>query len=89
MLNFAHNSIIDNLKGSADIIEEASATVVYFGWCAPGCLGEDDPTWSIMRLDISGSSYPVVSTFKWASGQCDYSKAWADRATLQYYFKRF
>lgn len=85
---------IDALRASADIIEEVSANLIYFGFCAPGDHGTDaerkaKPIWSVMRIDISGSSYPITTTYTWAGGVCAFTRVWNDRAALDYQIKKF
>lgn len=92
----SQTGMIDALKGAADIIEEVSDTEVYFGFCLPGTKdiaggdsAEEQAAWSIMKIEISGSTQPVLTTFKWAYGLCSYSHVWADRADYDYTYKAF
>jgi len=86
---YSATGMIDALKGAADIIEEVDPLHVYFGFCKPGTAGTNEAAWSIMYIDISAQVPPAVTTFKWANGLCAYNLVWDDRATYNYYFKKF
>lgn len=89
MIPFATSAFLDQLKGAADIIEEVSATLIYFGFCKPGTAATSEPAWSIMKVDISGAVLPITTQFLWANGQANYSLVWDNRAGYLYSFKAF
>ncbi len=86
MFHFSHKSNIHEIKAAADIIEEVSATVTYFGFCKPGTLGTDEPYWSILKIDTDSPQYPVLTQFLWATGEIAYNCIWDNRADYDYYF---
>jgi len=88
-MNYADSNQIANLKGSADIIEEVDDLVTYLGFCQKGTTSENSLTWSIMKIEASGTTNPIVSTFKWAKGLCSYNLQWSERAGYDYSYKKF
>ncbi|MEI6062309.1 MAG: hypothetical protein WCR72_16520 [Bacteroidota bacterium] len=80
---------IDQFKASADIIEEVSDTVVYFGFCEPGTTDTAHPNWAIMKIIVSGTVQPITTQFLWADGQSNCNLKWDDRATLTYSYRKF
>lgn len=60
-------------------IDEASASVTYFGWARPGA-GDNAPSWRILKMSVSGS----VTSFRWAAGTSDYTNIWSGRAGFSY-----
>ena len=88
-LPYASTGMIDALRGAADIIEQVSETLFYFGFCKPGTTGTDQDTWSIMRITVHGEDPNVTTTFTWAKGMCCYNMRWDDRAEYEYLFKNF
>lgn len=91
---YASSRTVADLRASADIIEEVSANVIYFGFCKNGDYGTDDerqaaPIWSIMKVEISGDAFPITTKYLWAGGLCSYSQVWNQRADLEYKYKKF
>jgi hypothetical protein len=86
---FAQTGMIDALKGAADIIEEVSDTLIYFGFCQPGTTNTNESKWAIMKIVVSGSIQPITTQFLWAGGMCSYNYSWDSRAGLTYTFKNF
>ena len=86
---FASSANLAQLKQSADAIQEISDNEVYLCFCIPGCSGTDQPQWSILQILTSSSSYPKVTTFKWAAGQCFYDLVFDNYASYTYMFKTF
>jgi len=84
---YAATGMIDALKGAADLIEEASEQVIYFGFCKPGTLATSEAAWSIMKISIGGD--PTLTSFKWAEGKCCYHLTWDGRAGYTYSLKNF
>lgn len=99
MIPFASSRNMDQLRASADIIEERDMAYVepglyitYFGFCQPGTLLETEPKWSIMRIRYEdGPPYWTnkVTVLEWAEGSCAYNLAWDLRAEYNYSFKNF
>ena len=93
---FAATGMIDQLKAAADIIDEASATEIYFGFCDPKPSGrvsefittEASDNWSIMKITVNTTT-GTVTTFKWAYGTCAYNLVWNNRTSYTYSFKVF
>jgi hypothetical protein len=93
LVPLAQTGMIGELKGAADIIEEVSETLFYFGFVNPTPAepaGTDTPTWSIMRiLVIPGDLLQSITLFQWADGQAAYGHTWDNRAEYEYKFKTF
>ena len=89
MINYANGRDIDRIKATADIIEEVSETVTYLGFCSPGTTATSDPRWSILKIVQSGAAYPILTSSKWADGQCCFNLVWDNRAGYNYTFKNF
>lgn len=86
----AETGLLEYLKGAADIIEEASASEIYFGFAAPGTGATSEAKFSIMKVSVSGTSpAAVTTTFKWANGVRCYNLVWDSRAAYTYIFKKF
>lgn len=60
-------------------VDDASATVTYFGYAQIGSL-DDAPVWRIMRLTISGT----VTKIEFANGDTGYASVWDDRLGYTY-----
>ncbi len=60
-------------------IDEASSTVIYFGFAAVGS-SEASSVWKIKKLEVSGSA----TSLKYADGNTNYDNSWANRASLTY-----
>lgn len=60
-------------------IDEATASITYLGYAAPGS-STSDAVWKMMRLERVGSQVEV----KWADGNDLHDNIWDDRATLTY-----
>ena len=61
-------------------IDEASATVTYYGFFDKGAVGTAAANCRIMKVEISGT----VTSYLWADGDICYDNVWDDRATLTY-----
>ena len=82
---------VDQLKASADVIEQVSDTVTYLGFRNP-IPGDvmpdwDSPIWSIMKIEQSGNVYPILTTFTWMNGSMNFDQKWSERGNYQYYFR--
>lgn len=88
-LNIVSQYQIEQLRASADIIEEVDGLTTYIGICEPGTLLTSEAKWSICRIVNSGANYPILNTFTWADGICFYNKVWDNRAAYAYQFKNF
>jgi len=65
------------------LIDEASATVFYFGWAIPGSdttAGKADARWKIKKIDSTSNPTKTV----WADGDTEYDNIWDNRASLSY-----
>ena len=80
---------ISDLRAAADIIEEVSDTKTYLGFCSPGTTSESDATWSILKIEHSGTVKPIITTFKWATGLCFFNLKFSERGNYEYKFKNF
>lgn len=89
MIPAANSYNIDRLRASADIIEEVNGLETYLGFCTPGTIAEDAPTWSILKIEASAEDYPIITRFKWAGGFCLYNLKWSERLTYEYTYKKF
>ena len=59
-------------------------TAIYRGEAAPGA-SESAAVWRIKRIDfVSGGDGKQDVNEKWAGGNANYDKVWADRASLEY-----
>ncbi|MEI6574803.1 MAG: hypothetical protein WCO63_01340 [Bacteroidota bacterium] len=74
-----------DIRASADVVDEVSDSLMYMGIAGPGTTSVEDPTWSVCRVQKAGS----ILTITWADGQCLFNKAFADRADLNYTFRKF
>lgn len=60
-------------------MDEASATVTYFGFARIG-TADVSPAWRIYRREIIGT----VTKIRWAEGSSAYVNIWSSRASLSY-----
>lgn len=60
-------------------IDEASASVSYFGFAVVGS-SESSSVWKIKRLSVSGS----ITKLEYADGNISYDNQWSNRASLTY-----
>ena len=60
-------------------VEEASATITYVGYAAPG-TATSGALWRIMRIDTSALAADVL----YAGGDTNFDNVWDDRAGLSY-----
>lgn len=60
-------------------VDDASATVSYYGWAAPGSL-VSAATWRLMKKNVVGD----VTSYLYASGTIEYDKVWNSRASYIY-----
>lgn len=60
-------------------IDDASATVTYFGYAVPGSA-EGSALWRIKRLTVTGG----VTDIKFADGNTNFDNVWSNRAALTY-----
>jgi hypothetical protein len=65
----------------AQRVDEASATVFYKAWAAPGSSSAD-AAWRLQRITLSSTE--ADATTEWADGNTNYDKIWDDRATYTY-----
>lgn len=96
LLPRADQYTLNDLKGIADIIEEASSLVTYIGIVKPQTEGTDEQKkaaaiWTIIKVEQSAEDgiYPNVTTILFPDGIASFSKVWNDRATYDYTFKVF
>lgn len=61
------------------LVDEASDTVTYLGYAAPGAL-VTEARWRIIRILLSGN----VREVRWADGDDKFDNIWSDRAGLTY-----
>jgi hypothetical protein len=61
------------------IIDEVSATTVYYGWAAVNS-STANAVWKIKRKSVSGT----VTTYAYADGNTNYDNIWDNRALLSY-----
>ena len=83
---------ISDLRAAADIIFEKTELITFLGFCKPGKVGdiaETDKTWSILKIEQSGTVKPIITTFKWAEGIAAFSHQFSERETYTYKFKNF
>lgn len=73
LLNSGSNSLYSTR------IDEASATVNYFGFAAAGSA-EGSAVWRIKRLTVTGT----VTDIKFADGDTNFDNIWTNRAALTY-----
>ena len=89
----SQTGMIADLKASADIIEEVSDTVTYFGFRKPINTNIQPDfeafVYSIMKIESDGIVKPITTQFLWANGACAYNLQWSERANYQYLFKTF
>jgi hypothetical protein len=85
---------LDQIKASADIIEEVSALVSYIGFCQPGTAGPNEekkalPIWSIMKIvqSVPDGTYPNETEMNFAGGIMGYNLTWNGRSGYDYKFK--
>lgn len=67
-------------EGKAFRFDEASSTVWYFGFAAPGAA-TSEPVWEIRRFTL-GLGGDI--TCEWADGDTEFDNVWDDRASLNY-----
>ena len=87
MTNF--KSDIQYLLDKADIVEYASATVLYLGFADIGDPDTDAAAWAVCRITYStadSSTYPRTITTEWGDGAKLPGLTWDDRATHTYKF---
>lgn len=75
----SNDSIATESYEQSTRIDEASATVTYFGF-APVGSAEGSSVWKIKRLTVSGS----VTKLEYADGDTSYNNNWSNRASLSY-----
>lgn len=63
----------------AQQVDEASATVTYRGWAAPG-TATSAASWRIQKISVSGT----VTSITWADGNINMDNIFDNRATLSY-----
>jgi len=68
------------LLSDADKVDEASATVFYYGWFKPG---SSNPASAIAKI-ARRSQTSTVWSYEWADGNQNYDNVWNDRASLTY-----
>lgn len=69
----------DQPVAQVEKIDQATATVTYFGWAAPG-TATSAASWRIQRMSVSGT----VTTMEWADGNVTSDNIWDNRASLTY-----
>jgi hypothetical protein len=60
-------------------IDDASATVTYFGYAVPGTT-DDAAAWGIKRMTVVGTE----TLIEYANGNTDLNSVWNNRASLSY-----
>lgn len=75
----SNDSIATESYEQSTRVDEASATVTYFGF-APVGSSESSSVWKIKRLTVSGS----VTKLEYADGDTSYNNNWSNRASLSY-----
>jgi len=68
---------VDIVPGALQV-DEASSTVTYVGWAAPGS-SSGESLWRIMKIDTTSG---VAIT--WANGNREMNNSWNARAGLSY-----
>ncbi len=94
MLPIADQHTINNIKGSADIVEEIDALTTILGFCKPDIEATDEekkamPIWSLLKVTESGTIFPILTEMKWGAGLCVFNQVWNDRAAVDYKFRKF
>lgn len=87
---------LERLQEKADIIEYASATVMYLGFVlaqngdflTPAGLEPAD-RWAICKVESSGAAFPYVQRVLWANGAHTHNLVWDDRAIYTYLYKNW
>ena len=90
-VNLSWPAFISTIAGAVDMGVELSRrsdfvgdTAIYRGEAAPGA-SESAAVWRIKRIDfVSGGDGKQDVNEKWAGGNANYDKVWADRASLEY-----
>ena len=62
------------------ILDEASASLLYFGVAAPGALTSAD-VWQIQKIVIGPGNSVAIT---WADGNAEFDNVWDNRASLSY-----
>lgn len=75
----SNDSIATESYEQSTRVDEASATVTYFGF-APVGSAEGSSVWKIKRMTVSGS----VTKLEYADGDTSYNNNWSNRASLSY-----
>ena len=89
-------STLERLLEKADIVNYASATVMYLGFFVPQNGDNLDPTameaearWAICKVVSDGSSFPYSQRILWASGSHWNNLIWNNRTGFTYAYKNW
>ena len=80
-------SNIEVLLEKADIIEQASALVMYLGFCVRQTTVTSTASWAICKIEKDSATVPYIQTVKWVNGSRMKIFIWDSRAGYTYQFR--